>query len=120
MKIQSAFARRTLAGLGSVFLGLVICVAPLARGADAPMPDVIVVGAGLSGLTTANDLIRAGKTVLVLEATGRIGGRANTDATFAASKAQGVTRWLHGIDLGAGWIHGADQNPLRALVDEMG
>lgn len=84
------------------------------------MPDVIVVGAGLSGLTTAKDLRRAGKTVLVLEATDRIGGRAHTDATFAASKEVGATKWLHGIDLGAGWIHGADHNPLRALVDEMG
>src|ERR1043166_4871579 len=110
---QPAVARRTFALLGSLFLGLVICIAPATRAADTPVPDVIVVGAGLSGLTTAKDLLRAGKTVLVLEATDRIGGRAHTDTTFAASKDNGATKWLHGIDLGAGWIHGADQNPLR-------
>jgi monoamine oxidase len=101
-------------------LSLVSFAGPVA-GSGAPEPDVIVVGAGLAGLTTAKDLIRAGKTVLVLEATDRIGGRAHTDRTFGASKeVGGAEKWLHGIDLGAGWIHGADQNPLRALVDELG
>lgn len=117
---QPAFVRRTLAGLGSVLLGLFLCLGPAVRAADAPVPDVIVVGAGLSGLTVAKDLRRAGKTVLVLEAADRIGGRAHTDRTFGAPIELGATKWLHGIDLGAGWIHGADQNPLRALVDEFG
>ncbi|MBC7365946.1 MAG: FAD-dependent oxidoreductase [Undibacterium sp.] len=72
------------------------------------MPAIIVVGAGLSGLTTAKDLLRSGKTVRVLEATGRIGGRAVTDTSFAAP-----------IDLGAAWLHGAGHNPLTAPVDGM-
>lgn len=41
--------------------------------------DVIVVGAGLSGLTAALELHRAGKKVLVLEANSQIGGRVATD-----------------------------------------
>jgi monoamine oxidase len=68
--------------------------------------DVIVVGAGLSGLTTAKDLIRVGRKVLVLEATDKIGGRAVTDSSFDVP-----------IDLGAAWLHGADSNPLTSAVD---
>lgn len=121
MPPSSAFAHRALAGFGLLLLGLVGCAGPAAPAiATASMPDVIVVGAGLSGLTTAKDLLRSGKTVLVLEATDRIGGRAHTDRTFASPVERGAQTWLHGIDLGAGWIHGADHNPLRGVADELG
>jgi monoamine oxidase len=39
---------------------------------------VVIVGAGLAGLTAALDLYRAGRTVIVLEARPRIGGRVYT------------------------------------------
>ena len=39
------------------------------------MPDVIVIGAGLAGLSAARDLMRAGVDVIVVEARGRVGGR---------------------------------------------
>lgn len=42
-------------------------------------PDVIVVGAGLAGLAAATHLIAAGRTVRVLEAAERPGGRVVTD-----------------------------------------
>ncbi|WP_310377377.1 NAD(P)/FAD-dependent oxidoreductase [Flavobacterium sp.] len=41
--------------------------------------DVIIIGAGLSGLSAAVHLHRQGRTVLILEATDRSGGRVKTD-----------------------------------------
>ena len=41
--------------------------------------DVLIVGAGLAGLTCARELLRAGLTPLVVEAADRVGGRVRTD-----------------------------------------
>lgn len=64
--------------------------------------DVIVVGAGLSGLSAAHQLGLAGKSVLVLEASKRIGGRI-------------YSQWIDGlpIDLGAQWIGPSYRNLLE-------
>ncbi len=45
----------------------------------AGTPDVIVVGAGLAGLTAARELVRAGRRIRLLEASDRLGGRVRTD-----------------------------------------
>ncbi|MFM8892653.1 MAG: FAD-dependent oxidoreductase, partial [Planctomycetia bacterium] len=42
--------------------------------------DAVVVGAGLAGLACARGLVAAGRRVLVVEASDRVGGRVATDA----------------------------------------
>jgi monoamine oxidase len=69
-------------------------------------PTVIVVGAGMSGLAAAHDLVEKGFEVIVLEARDRIGGRIFTDNE----------RFGYPIDLGASWIHGLEENPLAPLT----
>ncbi|HEY7938203.1 MAG TPA: FAD-dependent oxidoreductase [Acidimicrobiales bacterium] len=75
--------RSVLAGLGAA--GAVAAVSGCSSAArTAPRPDgsagrrVVVVGAGLSGLTCALDLVAAGWDVVVLEARPRVGGRVHT------------------------------------------
>ena len=64
-------------------------------------PDVIVVGAGASGLAAARTLLDAGLSVQILEAADRIGGRAYTESeTFGFP-----------FDHGCHWLHQASSNP---------
>lgn len=60
------------------------------------MFDVVIVGAGLSGLTCANELKNLNLRVLVVEARPIIGGRVCTNRTFSN----------HAIELGAELVHG--------------
>ncbi|MGV9711901.1 flavin monoamine oxidase family protein [Gordonia sp. NPDC003424] len=71
--------------------------------------DVVIVGAGLSGLSAARRLTQAGKTVAVLEARDRVAGR-NHGATFS----NGVP-----IEMGGQWV-GPTQDAVLALIDELG
>lgn len=71
--------------------------------------DTIVIGAGMSGLTSARMLADAGQRVVVLEARDRIGGRMHTDRSAGFP-----------VDLGASWIHGIDDSPLWDLVQALG
>lgn len=71
--------------------------------------DVIVVGAGIAGLTAARDLAAAGRSVIVLEASPDVGGRIRTDRSLGIA-----------FDLGASWIHGVDGNPITELAAQAG
>ncbi|MCW3474165.1 flavin monoamine oxidase family protein [Limobrevibacterium gyesilva] len=70
--------------------------------------DVIVVGAGVAGLSAAAELRARGKSCVVLEATGRIGGRALTTHPAALGHAP--------FDEGASWLHAAGRNPLVPIA----
>ncbi|PFH59098.1 hypothetical protein XA68_12813 [Ophiocordyceps unilateralis] len=71
--------------------------------------DVAIVGGGLSGLSAARDLAAAGKTFVVLEARGRVGGRV----------LNGLVGPVGVQELGAEYI-GPTQDRVLALVDSLG
>src|SRR6476659_10016482 len=71
--------------------------------------DVCIVGAGYAGLTAARRLNQGGKSVVVLEARDRVGGRVHSVQTSS-----GAT-----VDMGGTFI-GPRQDRLHALVKEMG
>jgi monoamine oxidase len=83
---------------------------PAQAGAVEPSAvDVVVVGAGLAGLTTARNVVRAGRSAVVLEARDRVGGRT-------------LNHDLGGGDVteAGGQYVGPTQNHVLALARELG
>ena len=70
--------------------------------------DVVVVGAGFAGLSAARELVALGRDVVVLEASGRVGGR--TDTQHDQDRL---------IELGGQWT-GPGQDRVLALAAELG
>lgn len=75
---------------------------------DVSDVDVVVVGAGVTGLTAAVRLQEAGRRVAVVEARDRVGGRLLTDTV------DGVR-----LEVGGQWVS-PDQTALLAMLDELG
>ncbi|WP_242146422.1 flavin monoamine oxidase family protein [Sphingomonas sp. BAUL-RG-20F-R05-02] len=71
--------------------------------------DVAIVGAGAAGIAAARTLVAQHRSVILLEASSRLGGR-------------GCTIGLAGmpIDFGCGWLHSADRNPLVGIGEQAG
>lgn len=70
--------------------------------------DIAIVGGGAAGIAAAAAL--AGRfSVVLLEARERLGGRAWTADVGGFAQ-----------DLGCGWLHSADINPLAALAEQQG
>ena len=71
--------------------------------------DVAIIGAGAAGIAAARRLHDQGHRVLLIEAMDRVGGRAHTVTV------EGMT-----LDLGCGWLHSAERNPLALLAEAQG
>ncbi|MFI6521649.1 flavin monoamine oxidase family protein [Spirillospora sp. NPDC050679] len=112
---MTAVSRRRLLGTGALTAaaGAAMAASPApasARGrAAAASADVVIVGAGLAGLTAARDLVAAGRSVIVLEARDRPGGR-----VYGLPLGDGTTS-----EGGAEFI-GPTQDRIAALTAEMG
>src|SRR5262245_65441062 len=69
--------------------------------------EVVVIGAGAAGIAAARRLTDERLKVLVLEARGRLGGRAWTHTVDGMA-----------LDLGCGWLHSADENEWARIAAE--
>ncbi|MFK7930133.1 MAG: flavin monoamine oxidase family protein [Myxococcota bacterium] len=72
------------------------------------MRDVVIIGAGIAGLTAARTLQNEGRTVTVLEASDRVGGRAFSPM-----------RDGHRLDLGPTWVWDTE-TAIHSLLNELG
>ena len=119
---QTRFTRRTL--IGSAAAGAAAASLPRVARAEASaeppssslasssLPktaDVVVVGAGLAGLSAARAVARAGRSVIVLEARERVGGRTWNRPVTGGSY----------IDAGAEFV-GPTQDRIKALAKAAG
>ncbi len=75
---------------------------------QAKASDVVIIGAGPSGMTAAHDLTKAGYSVTVLEARDRVGGRTWSNTIDGA--------WL---EIGGQWVS-PDQTALIGMLEELG
>jgi monoamine oxidase len=71
--------------------------------------DVIVVGAGFAGLAAAREIVRAGRTAIVLDARDRVGGRVLNHPIGDG----------HVVEVGGQWV-GPTQDRMLALAHELG
>ena len=118
---DTQISRRRFIGAGAVAgAGAALAGAP---GADAAEPafaaktkrlktkhvDVVIVGAGLAGLTAARQLVRQGKSVCVLEARPRVGGRVTSHEIGGGE-----------ISERGGTFAGPTQDHILALAKDLG
>jgi monoamine oxidase len=92
---------------GSAALAMTPAFGAGARAVPLPREaDIVVIGAGAAGIAAARRIMAANRKVIVIEATGQVGGRCLTDtATFGIP-----------FDRGARWIHNPDTNPMIRLA----
>jgi monoamine oxidase len=112
MEPDTTITRRRLVGAAvGAGAGLALGGVPgaLAHHRRRRKADVVVVGAGFAGLTAARELVRRGKSVVLLEARDRVGGR-----VFNHQLAGGV------ISEGGGTFVGPTQTHVMRLAKEVG
>jgi monoamine oxidase len=103
--------REALTGAAAAATGALLAGTPAAEAKRVTprQADVIVIGAGLAGLSAASDLVKAGHSVAVLEARTRVGGR-----TLNHPVGDGEV-----IEVGGEWV-GPGQNRILARAKEFG
>lgn len=102
--------------------------ASAAGSAAGQILDVLIIGAGWSGLSAALKLSQAGRKVAILEARERIGGRAFTHTWSDKTDAHDNSRTTaspsssdYWCDFGSSWMHGyLEGSPLKQLTDKYG
>lgn len=75
-------------------------------------PDILILGAGLSGLALAERLVREGQNVIVLEARDRVGGR-------ILSLPAATTPAAPQFDMGPAWVW-PHQRHMLEMIDRLG
>lgn len=103
---RGALGAAAAGGAGAALPGVAAANTNRRRGRRSA--DVVVVGAGLAGLTAARELRARGRSVVVLEARDRVGGRTWT------RRVNGVP-----VDVGGQWI-GPQQKRIAALAGAVG
>ncbi|KAL4746673.1 hypothetical protein BDW72DRAFT_207149 [Aspergillus terricola var. indicus] len=73
--------------------------------------DVVVVGAGLSGLKAAWEVQKAGLSCIVVEARDRVGGKTLSVSPLGDERA---------VDLGGAWINDTNQSEIFKLAQTLG
>ena len=81
--------------------------------------DVLILGAGMSGVAAAAVLHKAGVSFLIIEGTDRIGGRVKA-TQFAGKQIEEGANWIHGARSREGAGNVAHNNPLWDLAQQVG
>lgn len=104
MSSNSPNRRSVVAGIAA------IAALPQFVRAQIANPDVIVIGAGSAGIAAARRVIASGRSVQVIEAADRIGGRAYTESdTFGVP-----------YDHGCAWLQGPSDLPHVQAASDLG
>lgn len=104
------FIKNSLSGIPILFTAPTILNSSCQDNTVIPTDKtVIIVGAGISGLSAAKKLKEKGFNVTILESQDKIGGRLRTNRSLGIA-----------FDEGASWIHGIDGNPITTLAQQAG
>ncbi|KAH8665410.1 hypothetical protein BGZ61DRAFT_401516 [Ilyonectria robusta] len=77
----------------------------------ADIVDAVIIGAGLSGLQAALDLHEAGRSITILEARDRVGGKTNSVQRLDGKGVQ---------EMGAAWLNDTNQSHVWSYCQKFG